>query len=145
QSMARDLAAMGQQIEQLKASVAELKASQQPVAAPAARTSEVRPSEIKPPAPAPRPRMSAALPAATGGGPGPPAPADRCLSARPGRRRSADTTGGSPCRAARASAARTSRGRYGWRAGGAAAIAVAPVTGAWSGLRYFSLAAVSMQ
>jgi len=61
QSMARDLATMGQQIEQLKASVAELKAGQQ--AAPAvARASEVKPPEIKPVAPNPRPKLSAAPP-----------------------------------------------------------------------------------
>ena len=61
QSMARDLATMGQQIEQLKASVAELKAGQQ--AAPSVgRASEVRPPEIKPVAPNPRPKLSAASP-----------------------------------------------------------------------------------
>lgn len=65
QSMARDLAAMGQQVEQLKASIAELKASQQAMAA--AKTSEVKPSETKPSeirtsAPNPRPRMSAPPP-----------------------------------------------------------------------------------
>jgi hypothetical protein len=62
QSMARDLAALGAQIEQLKASVAELKASQQPVSPVVARAPEARPPEIKPPAPPPRPRISAALP-----------------------------------------------------------------------------------
>jgi hypothetical protein len=63
QSMARDLAAMGQQIEQLKASVAELKAAQQPPVTPvAARALESRPPETKPAAPPPRPRISAALP-----------------------------------------------------------------------------------
>ena len=49
QSMQRDLAAMGQQIEQLKASIAELKAGQPPAPA-VARTTEARPAEIKPPA-----------------------------------------------------------------------------------------------
>ena len=68
QSMARDLAAAGQQIEQLKASVAELKAGQQ--AAPAVgRASEVRPPEIKPVAPNPRPKLSAASPPRPAGGP----------------------------------------------------------------------------
>ena len=64
QSMARDLAAMGQQVEQLKASIAELKANQQPATPAIARTSEAKPAEIKPPAPAPvaRPKVSAALP-----------------------------------------------------------------------------------
>ena len=42
QSMARDLAAMGQQIDQLKASIAELKAGQQPASPGIANTSEVR-------------------------------------------------------------------------------------------------------
>jgi hypothetical protein len=75
QSMARDLAAMGAQIEQLKASVAELKANQQPVSPVAARTPEARPPEIKPPAPPPRPRISAALP--------PPRPAPAALRRPP--------------------------------------------------------------
>jgi hypothetical protein len=44
ESMGRDLAAMGQQIEQLKASVAELKASQQAMARDAAKPAEVRAS-----------------------------------------------------------------------------------------------------
>jgi hypothetical protein len=42
QSMGRDLAAMGQQVEQLKASVAELKASQQAMARDVAKPAEVR-------------------------------------------------------------------------------------------------------
>jgi hypothetical protein len=67
QSMQRDLAAMGQQIEQLKVTIAELKANQQPatpVAArtPEARSSEIRPTEARPPAPAPRPRVTAVQP-----------------------------------------------------------------------------------
>jgi hypothetical protein len=64
QSMARDLAAMGQQVEQLKASIAELKANQQPATPVVARTTEAKPAEIRPPAPAPvaRPKVSAALP-----------------------------------------------------------------------------------
>jgi len=48
QSMSRDLAAMGLQVEQLKASIAELKASQQATARDAARPPEVKPSELKP-------------------------------------------------------------------------------------------------
>jgi hypothetical protein len=53
QSMARDLAAMGQQIEQLKASIADLKASQQAMArdvvrTPEAKTPEARISEVRP-------------------------------------------------------------------------------------------------
>jgi hypothetical protein len=62
QSMARDLAAMGQQIEQLKASIAELKASQQVAARDVAKPSEVKPSEVKPSVPNPRTKMSAAPP-----------------------------------------------------------------------------------
>jgi hypothetical protein len=57
QSMGRDLAAMGQQIEQLKASVAELKASQQAMARDAAKPAEVRAS-----VPNPRTKMSALPP-----------------------------------------------------------------------------------
>lgn len=48
QSMARDLAAMGQQIEQLKATIETLKANQQAAVAPSA------PSVTRPPAPKPR-------------------------------------------------------------------------------------------
>jgi hypothetical protein len=62
QSMSRDLAAMGQQIEQLKASVAELKASQQVAARDVAKLSEVKPSEAKPSIPNARTRMSALPP-----------------------------------------------------------------------------------
>jgi hypothetical protein len=47
QSMARDLAAMGQQIEQLKASIADLKASQQAMARDVVRTPEAKPPEAK--------------------------------------------------------------------------------------------------
>ena len=62
QSMARDLAAMAQQVEQLKASIAELKASQQAMVRDAAKTSEVKPAEIRPAAPNPRPRTAAPPP-----------------------------------------------------------------------------------
>jgi hypothetical protein len=57
QSMGRDLAAMGQQVEQLKASVAELKASQQAMARDATKPAEVRTS-----VPNPRTKMSALPP-----------------------------------------------------------------------------------
>jgi hypothetical protein len=57
QSMGRDLAAMGQQVEQLKASVAELKASQQAMARDVAKPAEVRTS-----VPNPRTKMSALPP-----------------------------------------------------------------------------------
>jgi hypothetical protein len=60
QSMSRDLAAMGQQIEQLKASIAELKASQQVAARDVARPSEVKPSIQNP-----RTKMSALPPRST--------------------------------------------------------------------------------
>lgn len=62
QSMARDLAAMTEQVEQLKTGLAELKASQQAMARDVARTSEVKPSQIRPPVRNPRPRTSAAPP-----------------------------------------------------------------------------------
>jgi hypothetical protein len=62
QSMARDLAAMAQQVEQLKASIAELKAGQQAAARDIARTSEIKPAEVKPAAPNPRPRAAAPPP-----------------------------------------------------------------------------------
>jgi hypothetical protein len=53
QSMARDLAAMGQQVEQLKATVAELKSNQQIAARDAAKAAEAKVS-----VPNPRPRVS---------------------------------------------------------------------------------------
>ncbi len=56
QSMARDLAAMAQQVEQLKASIAELKTSQHATAIPP-EPPETKPAEIKPAAPNPRPRQ----------------------------------------------------------------------------------------
>jgi hypothetical protein len=72
QSMARDLAAMGQQVEQLKASIAELKAGQQAMSPDAARTpvaatpvatpSVARTPEIRAPEPNLRPKMSALPP-----------------------------------------------------------------------------------
>ena len=68
QSMARDLAAMGQEIQLLKAGIAELKASQQAMAKPSdIRPSDIKPADIKPAearpvAPAPRPKVSALPP-----------------------------------------------------------------------------------
>jgi len=67
QSMARDLAAMGQQVEQLQASLAELKAGRQAMSPEAARTSVATPSvagtpEIRAPEPNLRPKMSALPP-----------------------------------------------------------------------------------
>jgi len=72
QSMARDLAAMGKQVEQLRASIAELKAGQQamspdttktPVAAtPVAAPSAARTPESRAPEPNLRPKMSALPP-----------------------------------------------------------------------------------
>ncbi len=58
QSMARDLAAMAQQVEQLKTSIAELKAGQHATARDVARASDARPAESKAAAPNPRPRIS---------------------------------------------------------------------------------------
>jgi hypothetical protein len=57
-SMARDLAAMGQEVELLKATVAELRASQQPVAGDAGRASQAKTSELKPSIQTPRPKVS---------------------------------------------------------------------------------------
>ena len=58
QSMARDLAAMGQEVQLLKATIAELKASQQ---AMAARSADAKPAEVRTAVP-PRPKMSAPPP-----------------------------------------------------------------------------------
>lgn len=57
QSMTRDLASVRQEVEQLKAGIAELKASQPQVSRDVAKTSEVKASE-----PNPRPRIAAAPP-----------------------------------------------------------------------------------
>lgn len=62
ESMARDLAAMAQQVEGLRAGIAELKTSQQAMAREATRTSEAKPAEIKPAAPKPRPKATAPPP-----------------------------------------------------------------------------------
>jgi hypothetical protein len=67
QSMARDLAAMGEQIEQLKATIETLKASQQAAAAPP-------PPVTRAPAPPPKPKVSALPPRPTPA-PHPPRPA----------------------------------------------------------------------
>jgi hypothetical protein len=77
QSMARDIATMGQQIEALKASVAELRAGQEAMARDVAKVSDIKASEIKAPATKPpvqptRPRIAA---------PRPPAPARRPVAA----------------------------------------------------------------
>ena len=88
--MARDLAAMAQQVEQLKASIAELKASQQATARDVARTSEVRPAEIKPAAPNPRPRAAPPPPRTAAA---PPHTAAAGLSARAGRARAVAAIG----------------------------------------------------
>lgn len=58
QSMARDLAAMGQQINELKASIEQIKASQPQTASAPARTTEARLAEPKPTEPVlTRPRI----------------------------------------------------------------------------------------
>ncbi len=69
QSMARDLAAMGQEIEQLKASIAELKAGQEQVSHETVRPPEqlprhraLRPATAPPRRPLPYPPLSAATP-----------------------------------------------------------------------------------
>jgi hypothetical protein len=69
QSMARDLASVTQQVEQLKASIDELKAGQQQMSrdlakASDAKASEVKASEVKPSETNPRPRIPAAPPRA---------------------------------------------------------------------------------
>ena len=69
QSMARDLSAMGQQVEQLKASIAALRASQQAMARDVAKPSEskpseTKPSEVKPVVQNPRPKIAAPPPRA---------------------------------------------------------------------------------
>lgn len=75
ESMARDLAAMAQQVEGLKAGIAELKTSQQAMAREATRTSEAKPAEIKPAAPNPRPRTTAPPPRTAAAPPHRPLPA----------------------------------------------------------------------
>jgi hypothetical protein len=47
QSMARDLASLGQEVGQLKASVEQLRTSQQQMSRDVAKSSEVKPSEVK--------------------------------------------------------------------------------------------------
>jgi hypothetical protein len=62
QSMTRDLASVRQEVEQLKAGIAELKASQPQVSRDVAKTSEVKASEVKASEVDPRPRIAAAPP-----------------------------------------------------------------------------------
>jgi hypothetical protein len=67
QSMARDLARMGQEIDQLKAGIEQVKANQQQMSHDMAKSSEikaseVKASEVKPAEQNPRPRISAAPP-----------------------------------------------------------------------------------
>jgi hypothetical protein len=63
QSMARDVATMGQQIERLKASITELKAGQEQMSREIAKTAEARASESSlRPRPSPPPRPAAAAP-----------------------------------------------------------------------------------
>ena len=83
QSMAHDLAAMGQQIEQLKASIAQLKAGQDQIARDMAKNSEARVSaQAVQPRMAPPPRPVAAAPVRR---PKPPAypPAQSAAAAAP--------------------------------------------------------------
>jgi hypothetical protein len=63
QSMAQDLATMGQQVEELKATIAQLKAGQAQMARELAKTSEAKAGETRPAEQNLRPRVSA-LPAA---------------------------------------------------------------------------------
>jgi hypothetical protein len=62
QSMAKDLAAMGQQVEELKTTIAQLRASQAQMARELAKASETRASETRPPEQNLRPKPSALTP-----------------------------------------------------------------------------------
>jgi hypothetical protein len=62
QSMAQDLATMGQQVEELKTTIAQLKASQAQMARELAKASEAKAAEIKPAEQNLRPRVSALTP-----------------------------------------------------------------------------------
>ena len=64
QSMARDLATMGQQVEELKTTVAQLRASQAQMARELAKASEARAAETRPAEQNLRPRVSALTPPA---------------------------------------------------------------------------------
>ena len=64
QSMAQDLAAMGQQVEELKATIAQLKASQTQMARELAKASEAKAAESKPAEQNVRPKVSALTPPA---------------------------------------------------------------------------------
>jgi chemotaxis protein histidine kinase CheA len=62
QSMAQDLATMGQQVEELKATIAQLKASQTQMAREYAKASEAKAGETRPAEQNLRPRVSALTP-----------------------------------------------------------------------------------
>jgi hypothetical protein len=62
QSMAQDLAAMGKQVDELKATIAQLKAGQAQMARELAKTSEAKVSETRPAEQGPRPKVSALTP-----------------------------------------------------------------------------------
>ncbi|UPK00558.1 hypothetical protein [Bradyrhizobium sp. 170] len=64
QSMARDLATMGQQVEELKTTIAQLRASQAQMARELAKASEARAAETRPAEQNLRPRVSALTPPA---------------------------------------------------------------------------------
>jgi hypothetical protein len=64
QSMAQDLATMGQQVEELKTTIAQLKASQAQMARELAKASEAKAAETKPAEQNLRPRVSALTPPA---------------------------------------------------------------------------------
>src|SRR6478736_4916334 len=72
QTMSRDLASMGQQIEQLKASIAQLKAGQDQMSREMAKTSDARTAEA---------RTSGAMTSVPGLRPKPPAPPVRAAAA----------------------------------------------------------------
>ena len=62
QSMAQDLAAMTRQVEELKASIAQLRTSHAQMAREVAKATEARASEARPPEQAARPRVAAVPP-----------------------------------------------------------------------------------
>jgi hypothetical protein len=62
QSMAGELAAVKQQVEQLRAGIEQIKASQEQMSRGVAKASEAKASEVRPPDPTARPRVSALQP-----------------------------------------------------------------------------------
>ena len=65
QSMAQDLAAMTRQVEELKASIAQLRTSHAQMAREVAKAADARASETRPPERTPRPRVASSTSAAS--------------------------------------------------------------------------------